>query len=107
VLHRFHGTTQGGGSGLGTVFELTPAGATRWTEKVLYAFKGGTDGAYPKAGLIMDAVGTLYGTTFGGGNSACDGNGCGTVFKLSPPTTGGSRWTEMVLHRFGTGGDGF
>jgi uncharacterized repeat protein (TIGR03803 family) len=45
----FYGTTQGGGAGgYGTVFQLTPQGA----ERVLYSFKGGTDGAHPAAALI-------------------------------------------------------
>src|SRR5712691_4877753 len=49
-------TSQGGTAGKGTVFELTPDG----TETVLYSFKGGSDGANPYAGLILDASGALY-----------------------------------------------
>jgi uncharacterized repeat protein (TIGR03803 family) len=70
---------------------------------VLYPFKGGSDGAFPEAGLIIDTAGTLYGTTHQGGNNACQGAGCGTVFKLSP---GASGYTETVLHRFTGGSDG-
>jgi uncharacterized repeat protein (TIGR03803 family) len=107
---RLYGTIEGGGShGFGTVFALAPpaAGGTNWTETVLYSFKGGTDGAYPMGGLIMDAGGALYGTTFGGANRVvCGGAGCGTVFKLAPPAAGGKQWTETVLHRFGADGDG-
>jgi hypothetical protein len=46
---------------------------------VLYSFRGvsGTDGNRPEAGLILDASGALYGTTFGGGTL-----NDGTVFKL-------------------------
>jgi uncharacterized repeat protein (TIGR03803 family) len=67
---------------------------------VLHSFAGGADGAQPVAGLIRDAAGNLYGTTYvGGGSDAC-GYGCGTVFKLSP--TG----TETVLHSFINGMDG-
>jgi len=62
----------------------------------LYSFASGTDGAYPYAGLIMDAKGNLYGTTTQGGE-----NNEGTVFKLS--TTG----TDKILHFFPAyGGDG-
>jgi uncharacterized repeat protein (TIGR03803 family) len=105
---KLYGTTvTGGPHDFGTVFELTRAGGTGWTEKLLYLFKGGTDGAFPMAGLIIDARGALYGTTLGGGNSTCNANGCGTVFKLSPPSAGGKLWTETVLYRFRGGTDGF
>jgi uncharacterized repeat protein (TIGR03803 family) len=53
------------------------------TERVLYRFKGGSDGSAPAAGLIADAAGNLYGTTTNGGAASCQG-GCGTVFELSP-----------------------
>ena len=52
-----YGTTEYGGSGTGTVFKVTPAGA----ETVLYSFSSANgDGAYPRAGLIMDSAGNLY-----------------------------------------------
>lgn len=51
----------------------------------------------------MDAQGNFYGTTVDGGARACVenvvGQGCGTVFEVTP--TG----TETGLHRF-TGEDG-
>jgi uncharacterized repeat protein (TIGR03803 family) len=78
-----YGTThQGGTYGYpgGTVFELTPAAGGTWTEKGLYNFGSGTDGAAPLAGLIFDAVGNLYGTTAAGGTSSV-----GTVFEFTPP----------------------
>jgi uncharacterized repeat protein (TIGR03803 family) len=63
-------------------------------ETILYNFAGGTsDGAHPLAGLVFDAAGNLYGTTYAGGN-----RNSGTVFELSPDGSGG--WTETVLHRF-------
>jgi uncharacterized repeat protein (TIGR03803 family) len=100
------GTTQAGGSkaGNGTVFELMRSGSG-YTERVLYRFKGGKDGADPDAapGLHAGANGALYSTTaFGGGATACTG-GCGTVFKLTPS---GSGYTETVLHTFKGGSDG-
>jgi uncharacterized repeat protein (TIGR03803 family) len=68
--------------------------------KVLYAFKGGADGAGPIAGVTSDSQGNLYGTTWEGGGSGCGGKGCGTVFKLAPDGT------ETVLCAFQGGSDG-
>jgi uncharacterized repeat protein (TIGR03803 family) len=82
----------------------TDAGAVS-TEKVLYTFTGGSDGGLPVAGLIMDESGNLYGTASGGGSQACGGNGCGTVFELTPKSPGG--WTETVLYSFSGGSDGW
>ena len=111
-----YGTTLEGGSGTacpfgcGTVFELTPNG-TGWTQKVLHNFMDSTDGAWPLYGLVMDSTGVLYGTTTtGGGSSGCTGtayyNGCGTVFKLTPPATTGGTWTEKTLYVFTNATDG-
>jgi uncharacterized repeat protein (TIGR03803 family) len=95
-----YGTAQRGGSdpscSCGVVYELSPNGGA-WTETVLYSFTGGTDGAFPAGDLIFDSAGNLYGTTFGGGGSSCNGGGCGTVFELS---SNGGTWTETVLHSF-------
>jgi uncharacterized repeat protein (TIGR03803 family) len=66
---------------------------------VLYSFgKRYSGGQEPKAGL-MDLNGTLYGTTYAGGSTACVG-GCGVVFKITPSGK------EAVLHRFEGGNDG-
>jgi uncharacterized repeat protein (TIGR03803 family) len=93
-----YGTTQNGGSfGGGTVFKLAPSGPRAYRETVLYSFKGGDDGDQPKAGLIADASGALYGTTQDGGNGAGCTGGCGTVFKLAPARSG---YVESVLYRF-------
>ncbi len=87
----------GSGQGCGVVFKVDPATSE---ETVLYRFNG-TDGANPAAGLILDAKGNLYGTTYAGGNlSDCNENGCGVVFKLDPTTR-----NETILYRF-TGADG-
>jgi len=70
----FYGTTeQGGASGTGTVFELSPNG----TLTTLASLGGNSFG-----GLLRDSSGNLYGTTHGGGSA-----GDGTVFKLSPDGT--------------------
>jgi uncharacterized repeat protein (TIGR03803 family) len=86
-----YGTTEeGGASGDGVVFKVTPGG----TESVLHSF-GGSDGAFPVASVIMDGSGNLYGTTAEGGA----GN-LGVVFKLAPGDS------ESVLHSFAGGSDG-
>jgi uncharacterized repeat protein (TIGR03803 family) len=93
-----YGTTGGGGThDMGTVFKLTPPvlGQTAWTGSVLHSFAGGADGSNPSAGLIADASGVLYGTTGGGGT-----HDMGTVFKLTPPASGQTAWTESVLYAF-------
>src|SRR5579863_8406062 len=62
-----YGTTYAGGAqGYGTVFKLSQSNGV-WTETLLYSFTGGTDGANPRASLIMDGEGNLYGTTCAGG----------------------------------------
>jgi uncharacterized repeat protein (TIGR03803 family) len=78
--------------GSGVVFELSP-GSNGWTYTVLYAFKGYKDGSAPFGGVIFDNAGNLYGTTTVAG-SLCE---CGTVFRLSPSTSG---WTLTTLHIF-------
>jgi uncharacterized repeat protein (TIGR03803 family) len=87
-----YGTTfYGGASNKGTVFKLDTTG----TETVLHEFIGGpTDGANPYAGLIRDAAGNVYGTTYYGGPNCLPGSACGTLFMLD--TTG----AETVLHAF-------
>ncbi len=72
----FYGVTSSGGSvGNGAVFEITAAG--QFTN--LYSFSGESDGANPRATLLLGADGNLYGTTANGGTS-----GQGTVFVISP-----------------------
>jgi uncharacterized repeat protein (TIGR03803 family) len=88
----FYGTNDNGGtSGYGTVFKVTPAG----TVTVLHTFAGGSDGAYPAAALIQATDGSFYGTTVGDFAS-----NFGTVFRMTP---GG---TVTVLHAFAGGADG-
>ena len=92
-----YGTTSSGGAhNFGMVFKLTPTG----TEKVLYSFGGGADGAHPQFGLVRKA-GILYGVTPEGGAF-----GLGAVFKVN------ASGIETVLYSFkpdgvdGTGPNG-
>jgi uncharacterized repeat protein (TIGR03803 family) len=68
------------GAGCGTVFELGPSGK----ETVLHSFTGGPDGAFPSAGVAIDASGNLYGAAGYGGAKCYGSNTCGVVFKLTP-----------------------
>ena len=82
--------------------------AAAQTETVLTSFNRNdalVGGLEPDAGLIFDAAGNLYGTTYYGADQSCgyEDYGCGTVFELTPKAGGG--WTENVLHRF-SGKDG-
>ncbi|HTR26070.1 MAG TPA: choice-of-anchor tandem repeat GloVer-containing protein [Terriglobales bacterium] len=100
-----YGTTYGGGSGTGTVYELSPNGKGAWSESVLYSFCAQAkcaDGSHPD-GQLQAANGTLFATTESGGASAD-----GTVFGLSPKPPGGcptgtytgNGWCEAILHDF-------
>lgn len=99
-----YGTTGNGGGNFGNcpdvacgvAFRIAPDGSY----KVLYAFKGGSDGAFPQGGLVQDGAGNLYGGTYGGGNGGCLGGGCGTVYRIAPDGT------ETTLYVFKGGLDG-
>jgi uncharacterized repeat protein (TIGR03803 family) len=78
----------------GAVYQLTKNGGV-WTQNLLHAFLGGSDGQNPISGLIWDKAGNLYGSTEGGP---------GTIFALTPNTDGS--WTYNVIHEFGSAGDG-
>lgn len=81
-----YGTTYSGGTGSGTVYELSPDGSGGWNEQVIY-----DRGGY--AGLTIDGAGNLYGA---------DDVGHGHIFKLSP---NGGAWNAMILHTFKAGPD--
>jgi uncharacterized repeat protein (TIGR03803 family) len=79
----FGATIQGGKNNFGTVFELKRSETNVWKERVLHSFGSAPDGSYPQAGIALDSRGHLYGTTSGGGGTACN-NGCGTVYEITP-----------------------
>jgi uncharacterized repeat protein (TIGR03803 family) len=109
-----YGTTESGGTqrgvgcvlGCGAVFTLYPR-RDRWREVLLHSFSGANgDGSTPVTGLLMNASGALFGTTYRGGDPSC-GLGCGVAYELQPPQERGGAWTETILHEFSTrGGDG-
>lgn len=87
---------------------MKPGKNGKWTETVIHSFNNnGKDGFTPEGGLVMDASGTLYGTTYGGGtHPTCEGEACGTVFQLKPDAKG--KWVETLIHNFDANGiDGY
>ncbi len=91
----FYGTSIGGFSGFGTVFQMTPGGVVT----LLYPFTGAADGGAPKAALVQGTDGNFYGTTQSGGIRN-GGVTYGTVFQISP--TG----IFTSLYKFTGGADG-
>ena len=88
-----YGTTYyDGANNLGSVYQLSPRPTGEWKERVLYSFKGGSDGQNSISNLVFDAAGNLYGTTSEGGL------GSGVIFKLTPRPNG--KWMESVVHSF-------
>jgi uncharacterized repeat protein (TIGR03803 family) len=77
-----------------TLLLLGVQSARAQTYTVLHEFTGADDGGNPAGGVIRDAAGNLYGTTYDAGAF-----GYGVVFKLD------SAGKETVLHTF-TGADG-
>lgn len=95
-LYLRDGVLYGTGSGLnsahgdGQVFQLTRSDHG-WKFKTLLAFNG-KNGALPRAGVVADKAGVLYGTTSSGGAYSS-----GTVFKL---WNSGGRWKSKTLQNF-------
>ncbi len=79
----------------GSVIKLTPpaSGMGAWSAAVL---AGLPETSQPRAGVILDSAGALYGTTSLGG-----ANGHGSVFKLTPPAKGKTGWALATLWSFG------
>jgi uncharacterized repeat protein (TIGR03803 family) len=103
---RIYGGTDAGGSvtcSCGTIFRLTPSSGV-WHFDLLYTFQGLQGGRYPNA-LVFDSADNIYGTASGGGSHCKLTFGCGVVFKLTPPPSGGP-WREKVLHAFANQLDG-
>jgi len=79
---------------LAMVAGFTAPWARGQTLTALHSFAGGTDGAWPEAGLVQGSDSNFYGTTYGGGVLGCKG----TVFRIT------SSGTLTTLYSF-TGGD--
>ncbi|MFZ0318786.1 MAG: choice-of-anchor tandem repeat GloVer-containing protein [Candidatus Sulfotelmatobacter sp.] len=83
--------------GCGVVYRVSPDGSS-WRYTVLYEFSENGEGAEPTQ-LVLDAAGNLYGELSSGG--AFD---AGSVFELSPTSSG--PWTYTNLYTFTGGADG-
>jgi uncharacterized repeat protein (TIGR03803 family) len=89
-----YGTTYAGGADKdGLVYKLTLGTNGKYTRSTLYTFDN--EGTNPLGGVVLDASGNLYGTTFTGGAHA-DGN----VYELVAPTGGSKSYTHKVLFPF-------
>lgn len=66
-------------------------------ESVLYRFATHSDGILPRAGVIFDNAGNIFGTTFNGGIGRVSE---GSVFEARPPARRGGAWSESILHSF-------
>jgi len=95
-----YGVTTKNTTGYGTAFQLEPptSGSTPWTLTVIYEFTE-SDGN-PSGGLVFCNGPGLYGLTEATGLQK------GTVYRLTPPSTGTGVWTKTTLYSFpgGTGG---
>jgi uncharacterized repeat protein (TIGR03803 family) len=76
-------------------FFLTASAVSAAEPQTLYLFTGPPDAFLPNAGLVRDADGNFYGTTFYGGAF-----NMGAVYKITP------KGKESVLHSFAGGSDG-
>jgi uncharacterized repeat protein (TIGR03803 family) len=92
----FYAGVGDGYAGYGTVFAVQTNGSDF---APIYKFSGGSDGAFPFAGLVLSGA-TLYGTTAGGG-SAQAFSGHGTIYKVNINGSG-----FLPLHTFSGGSDG-
>ena len=78
-----YGTTYSSGAyGCGSVWKLTRSGSG-WTYTDLHDFTGGSDGANPIGGPVLDADGNVYGTTWMGGSQGVGCFSCGVVWEIS------------------------
>ena len=114
-----YGVTAGGGPNLGgTVFKLDANGQMTTLHSFVGAFEGDGDdpgGADPQGGVLLDAMGNIYGTTFGGGTTmwgvafVLDESGKETVLQTFTQAGGGSPIGPLVTdgaNLYGTGDAG-
>lgn len=90
----------------GMVFRFRPS-AAGFSEQILYDFRTVSSGVSPRAPLLVDSNGVVYGATAFGGTATghdCINRGCGTIFRLTPSPSG---YKLDILYRFSGRADGF
>jgi len=92
------------------IFRLIPPTPkqTKWKSVILMSFnkKNLIPNGFGLSGVVVDANGVIYGLTSQGGSStACGKTGCGTLFKLTPPVPGQTKYTFTVIDQQ-AGGNG-
>ena len=86
-------------TGCGVIFRMVRNSETTWTYQVLHRFTSSPsassppDGEWPYGGLVMDAAGNFYGSTWLGGKY-----NHGTVFKFQ--SNGSDVWKETLIYDF-------
>lgn len=97
-----YGTTEytGSGSPAATVYELAPSGGA-WVFSIVYSFPDNGTAATPYDGVVFDAHGNIWATTYYGGIEDCGDpqlpDSCGIIFELIPS---GSGWSEKTVFQF-------
>lgn len=111
VAYRFNNGDENPNSGVvidktGAVYGSTLVETYRFYEGAVTIIGTFSDippnGYAPTGGVVVDGSGNVYGTTAAGGQF-----GDGTVYKLTPPTSGSGPWPQTVLHSFAGGTDGW
>jgi uncharacterized repeat protein (TIGR03803 family) len=97
IIHGVTESSEESNCNCGVVFRLD----TNSNETAVHVFFGSGGGDGPVGGLL-DVGGTLYGTTFGGGDLTCSLDGCGVLYQT------GKTGQYAVLHSFAgaAAGDG-
>lgn len=97
-----YGTTQytGIGSPAATVYELLPANGM-WIFSIVFDFLDSGQAATPLDGVVFDAQGNMWATTYYGGTQDCEDpqlpQSCGILFELMRSESG---WTERKVVQF-------
>jgi uncharacterized repeat protein (TIGR03803 family) len=90
--HLYGSAPVGGAHDYGVIFQLSPGSNGSWTENIVHAFTGGSDGISGLGTLAFDRAGSLYSTAVY------------TVVKFTPASNG--IWYKKDVHYFAGGNDG-